>query len=437
MPDILPYIFRGRLAITIILLAVALISVSTAAPIGELGSSDEKISDIESYLLRHFTKAQVDAFKTLKTVLLAYLAHAATVRVDSSTKILPSLYKRLSALAWPTSGVYEAYGSIHKVNNADAIFGFNNIANASEENSVLKDFEDTPLVQTQEMNHSDNVSQLWRGVHRTVKVVRKDNYTKEEIDRAFEKSNRRDHDNVITFKKIFKSIHLYKQRHVRNCILNGSLYIGTDTILVSRDGTSDRLETKDMTITGPGANCKYQLPVHPTSVRYFPEPMLRQLELAHGIQNTFYFQIAVSFIQLCYTVYECLEGSGQKWSKIIMIIFMAMSAFQTLSAYVLPTQVAAYSVSSMAEFTSEKDYFKHDDLSYVHPVARTLLRFFPKSTKKIFIDRESILYDVMYKIGLEDVSICAVMKEPKKNEMSVTSQSVGYWEAVVIAVWGW
>ncbi|KAI9005838.1 hypothetical protein CLU79DRAFT_723889 [Phycomyces nitens] len=98
----------------VVALAIAVIPTGTAAPIDGCENINDDSTSLEDYFVRHFSKAYVDTFKILKTILLAYISHAMTVRPDPSTETLPTLYKRLSALAWPTSGVYEAVDSIVK-----------------------------------------------------------------------------------------------------------------------------------------------------------------------------------------------------------------------------------------------------------------------------------------------------------------------------------
>ncbi|KAI9005839.1 hypothetical protein CLU79DRAFT_723890 [Phycomyces nitens] len=153
-------------------------------------------------------------------------------------------------------------------------------------------------------------------------------------------------------------------------------------------------------------NLTYQLPVHPTSVRYFTKEMIDELKMTHRIQDKSFSQTAFTIVQLGYTVYECIEGSGQKWSKVVMIIFMIMSILQTISVYVLPTQVAAYSIKAVAKYPKDIEYFEDRDLFDLDPVTRFLLCFFPNVGRRIFTDRECVVYDTMYKTGKSPEQPC-------------------------------
>ncbi|OAD78789.1 hypothetical protein PHYBLDRAFT_163880 [Phycomyces blakesleeanus NRRL 1555(-)] len=398
---------------------IILLPFSFAAPIETILKENQDQSDMEAYFLRHFSKSVVDAFKVLKTILLAYLAHAMTIRPDSSTTLLPNMYKRLSALAWPTSGVYESFGAIVKIRHSDRIFGFNNLTVPPK------------LLPERSVNETFLQSEDWGSPNVPLLIDEKD-LTPEEVDNGVENVEMKKHDNLEYLRNRFHSMEDDKIKRVKNCILNGSLYLGTNTLLISKDGTKLRLESSDMTICGPGASCKYQLPVHPSYVRYLTKPMIDQLELSHGIQNNAYFTTFIALVQLFYTVYECIQGTGQKWSKVLMIIFMTMSVLQLVSVYVLPTQVVAYSIKGVAEFNDPYRYLEKRKLEHSHPLASFLLHMFPNRAKKIFTDRECIIYDVLYKTGMKPAFVKAVISNPTGANITIAVQNPGRWEGAVI-----
>ncbi|KAI9033840.1 hypothetical protein CLU79DRAFT_725718 [Phycomyces nitens] len=72
---------------------------------------------------KYITEKEIAIVSILKTVFIAYLAHANTVRPDQSTLALPTIYKQMSAIAWPVSGIHEAVGSMIKAWRADKIIG--------------------------------------------------------------------------------------------------------------------------------------------------------------------------------------------------------------------------------------------------------------------------------------------------------------------------
>ncbi|KAL0088426.1 hypothetical protein F4703DRAFT_1846086 [Phycomyces blakesleeanus] len=99
-----------------------------------------------------------------------------------------------------------------------------------------------------------------------------------------------------------------------------------------------------MTITGSGSIHKYQAGVKPHSARYLTPTMLKQLQSAHYLDNTSYMGMCITFGQLAYTIIECVDADGDKWAKVIMIIYMIMSVLQTTSLWILHKQIAAFSI---------------------------------------------------------------------------------------------
>ncbi|KAI9027585.1 hypothetical protein CLU79DRAFT_832951 [Phycomyces nitens] len=110
-----------------------------------------------------------------------------------------------------------------------------------------------------------------------------------------------------------------KAKKRKHCILNGSLTIGLrneDTFL-----WRDYICLSDeVTITGPGAICKYQKEIKPWDVRYLSTNMIDNPESAHNMDETSYIEIFVTLGQLFFTTISCMDIDGDRWAKVVIII---------------------------------------------------------------------------------------------------------------------
>ncbi|KAG0162738.1 hypothetical protein DFQ28_009625 [Apophysomyces sp. BC1034] len=258
--------------------------------------------------------ANIDVMMTLnvlKTVLLAYVTHVATVRREQSTLMLPMLYKRLSSLAWPLCGVQEACGSIYKVWHGDKILGFHHI----KQDQVSKAEE----------------GEAQGGLDLGIAAVGSSSPTSHPLQ--------------ILLKRIGR----VKAKKIRSCILNHNMFLGTDTPLEHEHWSDVKFRSKDMAVCGPGARRRYQIPISPSMIEYLPKQLLEQLEEAHGIEDRSYVAKLVTLVQAGYSTYEILTGDGDRWSKVILGVYMSMSILQVASLFVLPSQFVAFSIGDPAE----------------------------------------------------------------------------------------
>ncbi|KAI9022735.1 hypothetical protein CLU79DRAFT_835108 [Phycomyces nitens] len=181
-------------------------------------------------------------------------------------------------------------------------------------------------------------------------------------------------DNVAYLAAILLVLKPRQAKRVKHCILNDSLYLGfdiKDSELNYYEYNENVVRTEDMTIVGSGSIHKYQAVVKAHSVRYLTPEMLIQLQSVHYLDNTSYLGICITTGQLVYTVIECIDADGDRWTKVIMIIYMMMSVLQTISLCVLHKQIAACSIyyakdiaydkSAKKNVTSSDDGFSNKD----------------------------------------------------------------------------
>ncbi|KAL0088783.1 hypothetical protein J3Q64DRAFT_1697061 [Phycomyces blakesleeanus] len=380
----LSYEHQIQLVLIASALIILLLPVNSAAPIETDLKENQDQSDIETYLLRHLSKAVIDALKVLKTVIFAYIAHVMTVRSDPSTTLLPNIYKRLSALAWPTGSVYESFGVIVKLRSSNKWFYPNGTSRDTCDPIIA--YSSLPT-----LNSNNRISST------TPFIPSQREISPFDVNPGLESTRMNQYDNIEYLKNTLDKMGPKKAKRVKVCIFNGSLYIDTNTLLISKNGTNLRLKTADMTICGLGVNCTYQLPVHPSYVRYFSKSMIDELELSSYIQKRASFKTFIAFLQLAYTVYE-----------------------------------SAYSIRGVVEFQNTYEDLKAEEKEYSHFFATFFVRVFPGIPKKIFTDRECIAYDILCKVGIKQKDVYALANPSKTAEILNRVQYPDWWEAVVI-----
>lgn len=226
----------------------------------------------------------------ITTVILSYGAHAIAIRPERTKRLYPTMLSYVAALAWPMNGVYDAYSAIYKYFKQDAILYSSPI--------------ELPNKFFRQHLYQDN------GV-----------YLKEQLD-LLDPSGR---------------------ASVKNCILNGNVFLGYDDATLRMDKYA--IKTKDMSISGFGSRCQYQASLHPSSIRFLPQAMIEQLvHEARGIQNNALGSLAVTVIQLAFSSYKIFVAGGNSWGKLILGIYMVMTLLQSLSRILLPTQLTVFSL---------------------------------------------------------------------------------------------
>ncbi|KAL0092252.1 hypothetical protein J3Q64DRAFT_1718278 [Phycomyces blakesleeanus] len=406
-----------RIFLCVSCIVLLMLPVSSAAP-----------SDIEVFPDSRFTETQFIIFQVVKTILFCYVTHIMTVRPDGSATFLFAVYKRLCSFAWPTSGVHEAFGSVIKVYRSNSILGINHLST----HTITKAAEVPGYFSTYQHSPPTAADLTERSLSNpTMRKFYSQNRWSDVLEESISPYYNGEHDNVSHLARILETMGPTKARKVKHCILNGNLYIGFNRLNELDGQPVHRPRTENMRVAGSGSVCIYQVPVHPTLVRYLPHSMIDELQQAYFIEETCYTQIFMCFIQMAFTVYECVIDSGDRWFKIVLIVFMVMSFFQTLSAIILPTQVAAYSIHCLTE-GERIDPLEYQSPNNAQSSSSGFLGCMPTILRKSFEERDTIAYDVLQKSAMDSGTISVVLGDHINNGISITSQPAGWWEAVVI-----
>ncbi|KAI9030895.1 hypothetical protein CLU79DRAFT_731889 [Phycomyces nitens] len=358
-------------------------------------------------------------YKILKTIILGYLTHIMTIRPRSDTDQANMAFRRIVYFIYPTLGISTAVMAIISVSKNDTILRIDDLKKTYEE--INKPIPIWSKAFAKSLWKT--ITEIWSQATISIKkVLKPDIETPSEkpeksfVDAVADMENkyykhlnktkpdgkyiiREKNSNSVYLAAILNTLEPSQAKKVKDCILNGSLYLGFDlkdstlkddestdstikddeskasTIKVDEskastikvdgskdstikvDGSTDStmkddislikdklLYTKNMTITGPGAICQYQVPIRADNVCFLTREMLNQLQPVHFLDNTSYIAICITSGQLVYTVIECIDADGDKWAKVIMLIYTIMSVLQTISLIVLHKQLAAYSI---------------------------------------------------------------------------------------------
>ncbi|KAI9027564.1 hypothetical protein CLU79DRAFT_739739 [Phycomyces nitens] len=297
----------------------------------------------------------------LKTVILGYMTHVLTIRPRNGTTSFDTISRRIGALIYPCSGIGTAVGSMHKAIYGDEILGI------FQYNSLLKGYDREEDCQTTLKTESSDLSILSiPSVQESEKD--KDNNTKTSELYTLRSQAIRLRDRLVTDQKakhinieddnsayLAAFLHVLgpeKAKKTKHCILNGSLFIGyefgTKTLEEELFCLSD-----EKPINGPGAACKYQRQIMLGNVRYLSTDMIDKLESAHTIDETSYIEICITLGQLFFTTIECMDIDGDRWAKVITIIYTVMSILQATSLFILHKQSISFSIKDDQELSPE------------------------------------------------------------------------------------
>ncbi|KAL0088427.1 hypothetical protein F4703DRAFT_1927156 [Phycomyces blakesleeanus] len=164
----------------------------------------------------------------------------------------------------------------------------------------------------------------------------------------------KEYDNAPYLAALLHTMGPDKGRKIKHCIVNTSLYIGFDLLFDTALVEINSNESENMKIAGSGAMCRYQKIVFPKVVRYLSTDMLDELMATYRLDETSYTERCVTVMQIMYIIYECIGGRGDRWSKLIMIIYTIMSILQTGSLIALHTQKTAFSIHYKSDITYTK-----------------------------------------------------------------------------------
>ncbi|OAD72184.1 hypothetical protein PHYBLDRAFT_170081 [Phycomyces blakesleeanus NRRL 1555(-)] len=330
-----------------------------------------------------FLTSKLPITSILRTVLLGYLTHIVTIRPRTGITDIPTFYRRILALIWPCGGIGLATGSIYKSLFGDRILGireYKPFFKSYEKGKIDKEDnkKENSDVETRDKgnddentNEADRISQtqvdsasvgLLTVPSISTSECEKDNKeaikTSELNELHSEASKLRDQ--LVGYIKKESFLHLLgpkDAKKTKHCILNGSLVIGfNDSNKQKADRSTCKTET--ITVTGPGAACKYQRTVDFKDVCYMTVDMINQLETAYNMDDTSYLEIFITIGQLLFTTFECMDLDGDRWAKLIIIMYTIMSVLQTLSLLMLHKQISTFSIK---EDEDEETLLNDDD----------------------------------------------------------------------------
>ncbi|KAL0078989.1 hypothetical protein F4703DRAFT_1878161 [Phycomyces blakesleeanus] len=303
-------------------------------------------------------------FSILRAVLLVYMIHVVTVRPRTGITDFPTLHRRIIAFIYPTGGIGTSIYSMYKLFYADKILGISQYSHllkryekeeqeekeqkAKEGNGIMAENTNSPhtpllpKISTPEgeKNQVDS-TRLTESQTLCLKVSK----LRERLVKAMkiERIKIDEWDNSPHLAAFLHVIGPENSRKTRHCILSGSVTIGFDN-KTSNMYIGDRCKTKEISVLGPGAICESQGKIHPTSLRYMSIDMINQLETAYNTDNTSYVELFVTIGQIFFTTLECLNLDGDRWIKVVLIIYTATAALQTVSLLVLHKQTTAFSI---------------------------------------------------------------------------------------------
>ncbi|KAI9021731.1 hypothetical protein CLU79DRAFT_189612 [Phycomyces nitens] len=266
-----------------------------------------------------------------------------------------------------TCGIGAAVGSMAKVFYDDKILGIYQYSSMlkgyskEEEEEEEEDCQttpkaessdpsilDIPLAQKSEKDKVNNtmISDSYKLCSRAIRL--RDRL----INDQKEKNINIEDDNSAYLAAFLHALGPENAKKTKHCILSGSLIIGYENEDKTLNKTDSCLSSQIIT-SGPGATCKYQKEIMPWNVRHLSTDMIDNLESAHNMDETSYIEICVTFGQLFFTTIACMDIDGDRWAKVIIIIYTAMSVLQATSLFILHKQSMSFSIKDDQELSPE------------------------------------------------------------------------------------
>ncbi|KAL0076843.1 hypothetical protein J3Q64DRAFT_1771098 [Phycomyces blakesleeanus] len=320
----------------------------------------------------------------LRTVLLGYMTHILTIRPRTGVTDFPTVLRRISALIYPSSGIGTAVESIYKALRADKILGiaqfepFLKQYKEEEEESKDKKTKDkgsdsldsldstNTTALSSSLVTSESMPEHKKDIEYDAKTLGpSDIYSNASQlrDRLIKDAKAagieiKDHDNAPYLAAFLHVLGPDKAKKTKSCILNRSVTVGFNKAKTTVRMVSSCV-AEEISVAGPGAVCENQAEILPKVFRYMTDSMIAQLEPAHNMDDTSFIAIFVTVGQLFFTTIECMDIDGDRWAKVIIIIFTTMSILQTFSLLVLHKQTMTFSIKDEDD---EKILLKYDSL---------------------------------------------------------------------------
>ncbi|KAI9020158.1 hypothetical protein CLU79DRAFT_755959 [Phycomyces nitens] len=394
----------------------------------------------------------------LQTIILGYIAHIVTVRPLTGVDNMGTNISRLLCFTYPTWGIGTAFDAIHDAYYADQIIGIEKFK------APLKKYEET--VQNKDTENEDKDDKSLDPVESksSVSLDEKNSEHSEFVDIKDQDSSSNDivskteqlntwlmkymAENNMPIKEYDHAPYLAALLHImgrekakktKHCIINNHILLGFDSKSYKNLPSREDTRTEKVSVIGPGAECEYQSNINPGNIRYLPKEMLIKLRTVHNIDNTSYMETLVTIVQLFFTTIECMNVDGDRWAKVIMIVYTAMSVIQTGSLLILHKQTEPFSLhynsdvpwkEIMTERAVKVSQSKIDLLAEDEERANEI---FEKTDKELFYNN-SFLHFVMSDCRLEPEPDEATFKSTESTTIflclfggMIASLLVGIW----------
>ncbi|KAL0078948.1 hypothetical protein J3Q64DRAFT_1734108 [Phycomyces blakesleeanus] len=302
------------------------------------------------------------AMTILRTILLGYLAHIATIRPELVGPT-NSIVRRFQCFIFPSLGTAMAINSIYYAYNDEKILGTNQFKVPLEKyaEQAQNIYPKDPKQNTENQNPSGSSispsTEIPKNQGLKVDLTNQNRHSRPSVSEIkyvgdwiveYLKTNDnvmiKEYDNAAYLAAFLYLIGPEKAKKIKHCILNKHLILGFASAIYARRPRHSVILTEKFTVAGPGSECEYQTEIVPQNTRYLSIDMISQLRTACNIDSTSYIEICVTIGQAIYTTTECITMTGDKWTKSIMIIYTAMSILQTLSLIILHKQSSPFSL---------------------------------------------------------------------------------------------
>ncbi|KAL0087689.1 hypothetical protein J3Q64DRAFT_1733964 [Phycomyces blakesleeanus] len=348
----------------------------------------------------------ITVFSIVLTIVIGYLAHTLTVRPQKPFGKMDTNCFRLLLFIFPMSGVYMAIFAIYSRYCGDRLLGIDQFKIPLKKyehrirNKDITNFPSPPplpppspplppsLQSFARISSIPSLSKETYGleadqyVDKIKKVPSPDDWLSNterlrdwlvDYMRTSQNIQFKKYDNAPYLAALLHTLGPEKARKVKHCIINNNLLLGFDSAkYTSSPGCVEQM-TSNISVNGPGVNLRYQSSINVGLVRYMSIDLMNQLQTAHNVNSVPYTEALVTIVQLVYITIICIYANGDRWAKVPIFIYVAMSILQTVSLIFLHKQPTSpvnrmylsdkdNRLGSFLHFILERCEFKHAQL---------------------------------------------------------------------------
>ncbi|KAL0078913.1 hypothetical protein F4703DRAFT_1877751 [Phycomyces blakesleeanus] len=319
----------------------------------------------------------ITVFSIVLTIVIGYLAHTLTVRPQKPFGKMDTNCFRLLLFIFPMSGVYMAIFAIYSRYCGDRLLGIDQFKIPLKKyehrirNKDITNFPSPPplpppspplppsLQSFARISSIPSLSKETYGleadqyVDKIKKVPSPDDWLSNterlrdwlvDYMRTSQNIQFKKYDNAPYLAALLHTLGPEKARKVKHCIINNNLLLGFDSAkYTSSPGCVEQM-TSNISVNGPGVNLRYQSSINVGLVRYMSIDLMNQLQTAHNVNSVPYTEALVTIVQLVYITIICIYANGDRWAKVPIFIYVAMSSLQTVSLIFLHKQTTPFSI---------------------------------------------------------------------------------------------